>query len=226
MFSAISGRYDLLNKILSFGCDRRWRRKAVESIPVRKGGIHLDLACGTGDVALEIVKQIEGATVVGADISLPMVGKALEKVRVFGKGANISFLTCAGESLPFRECSFDSVSIAFGIRNVVERERALREMVRVLKEGGNCLVLEFSLPGNSFLKKGYLFYFTKLLPFFGGLLSDKRAYRYLPDSVLDFPPREEFSRMMKSCGFSGVDTRKLTFGIVTLYVAEKKSPGI
>ncbi len=217
MFSAISGRYDLLNKILSFGCDRRWRRAAVRSITVRKGGTHLDLACGTGDVALEIVGQIEGATVLGADISLSMVEKAVEKVRDRGKEADISFFTCAGESLPLKECSIDSVSIAFGIRNVVDRERALREMARVLRKGGESVILEFSLPERSIFRKCYLFYFKGLLPFLGGIFSDRKAYRYLPDSVLEFSTREDFIKMMEKNGFTDVSAKDLSLGIVTLY---------
>lgn len=221
MFSGISLRYDFLNRLLSLGFDRKWRRIAVGEIMRRRGGVHLDLACGTGDVALEIVRQIEGATVIGADISLPMIRRAVEKVNKRGVGCHVSFLTCAGESLPFRDSTFDSVSIAFGIRNVADRERALREMVRVLKKGGASMILEFSLPERSIFRRCYLLYFRILLPFLGGVLSDRKAYRYLPDSVLEFPPREHFIRMMEVNGFANVRGRGLSTGIVTIYVGEK-----
>lgn len=217
MFSAITGRYDFLNRLLSFGQDAGWRRKAVEHVERREGGIHLDLACGTVDVGLEVARQIKGAMVIGGDISLEMLLEAGRKVIREDLTRQFSFVTCAGESLPFRDRVFDSILIAFGIRNVVEREKALREMARTLKEEGTLVILEFSLPGNALVRKGYLFYFQRLLPLIAGIFSDRSAYAYLTDSVLDFPDRQEFIDMMVRSGFPEVTAEDLTLGIVTLY---------
>ena len=220
MFSRIAPRYDLLNRLLSAGIDRRWRRAAVAQMSPAVGGRHLDLATGTADMALEIVRQKgEAARIAGADLSVEMMkigrGKCLEA----GRGSNVFFVRAPGESLPFRDAVFDSACVAFGIRNVVERELALREMCRVVRPGGRIVVLEFSVPEDRILGGLYRFYFTRVLPWIGGMVSSRReAYQYLPDSVLAFPAPEEFGRMMRSAGCASVASRPLTFGIVTLYV--------
>jgi len=221
MFSRIARRYDLLNRILSARQDVRWRRTAVSHVHPREGGVHLDLACGTGDVGIEIAMQTRNSFIVGADISGEMLELALNKVRRKEFEDRFSFVTCAGEELPFLDETFDTVSIAFGIRNIVERRRALREIHRVLKPGGKLIILEFSLPKSKLIGKLYFFYFTKLLPFLGGVFSERSAYTYLPDSVMKFPPPEEFARMMEESGFSNVAITALSFGIVRLYVGEK-----
>lgn len=227
MFSSIAPRYDLLNRLLSLGTDRRWRREAVTWTKPETGGVHLDVATGTADVALEIFRQKgNGAFVAGVDISADMMRIGQAKADRAGLSNRMAFVQAPGEALPFRDDVFDSVSIAFGIRNVVHRELGLREMCRVIKPGGRVVVLEFSQPGTSLFGTLYRFYFTKVLPRLGGLLSRGSAYFYLPDSVQEFPPPSDFAERMREAGFEPVTFRPLTRGIVTLYVGVKrKHPG-
>jgi demethylmenaquinone methyltransferase/2-methoxy-6-polyprenyl-1,4-benzoquinol methylase len=220
MFSSISGRYDLLNRLLSFGQDVMWRREAVKKIRMREGGIHLDLACGTADMGIELVAHIKGADVIGADISHRMLEEGRRKVEGKNLGGQFRFVVCAGESLPFKDEVFDSILIAFGIRNVVERELALWEMARVLKKEGVLVILEFSLPRSSLMRKVYLFYFRTLLPRLAGIFSDRSAYEYLTESVLDFPDPEEFKHMMARSGFAGVSAKAMNTGIVTIFTGK------
>ena len=222
MFSAIAPRYDLLNRLLSLGRDRLWRREAVATIRIERGGRHLDLATGTADVALEILRQSGGkAFVVGSDISLEMMRIGMEKAARAGRKGRIAFVRAPGEALPFSDGVFDSASVAFGIRNVVDRELGLREMVRVVRPGGRIVVLEFSQPDGTFFGALYRFYFTRVLPRIGGLVSKRSAYAYLPESVRSFPSPPEFAEMMRKAGCSSVDYRPLSLGIVTLYAGTR-----
>jgi len=224
MFSSIAPRYDLLNRLLSLGRDRHWRRQAVAGTGPEPGGMHLDVATGTADVALEILRRKGNESyVVGSDISLEMMRKGREKASVSGKGGRMAFVLSPGEALPFRDCAFDSASIAFGIRNVADRERALSEMCRVVRHGGRVVVLEFSQPDGALFGALYRFYFTRVLPRIGGLVSKRSAYAYLPESVQAFPSPPVFAAMMRTAGCDTVDYRPLTFGIVTLYVGIRRS---
>ncbi len=222
MFSAIAPRYDFLNRLLSAGRDRLWRREAVAQVRPERGGRHLDVATGTADVALEIFRQKGGeAFVVGSDISLEMMRIGRRKAGLAGKKDRIAFVRAPGEALPFRDGAFDSASVAFGIRNVADRERGLAEMCRVVRPGGRIVVLEFSQPEGALFGSLYRLYFTKVLPRIGGLVSRRSAYAYLPESVQSFPPPAEFAEMMRKAGCATVDRRPLTFGIVTLYVGTR-----
>ncbi len=222
MFSGIAPRYDLLNRLLSLGIDRRWRRQAVAQMVPASGGRHLDLATGTADMALEIVRQKgTGASVAGVDISLAMMRIGREKCRVRNASGHVTFVGAPGEALPFRNAAFDSACVAFGIRNVVDRELGLREMCRVVRPGGRIVVLEFSTPRGPLLGALYRLYFTRLLPRIGGLFSRREAYAYLPESVLSFPEPPRFAAMMQAAGCASVSLRPLTFGIVTLYVGTR-----
>jgi demethylmenaquinone methyltransferase/2-methoxy-6-polyprenyl-1,4-benzoquinol methylase len=219
MFSRIAPRYDLLNRLLSAGADRRWRRAAVSEMTPASGGRYLDLATGTADMALEIVRQKgKSASVAGADLSVEMMRIGIAKCVKAGPGVDVSFVRAPAEALPFRDAAFDSACVAFGIRNVVDRKLGLGEMCRVVRPGGRVVVLEFSVPRGSVLGALYRFYFTRVLPRIGGLVSRREAYEYLPDSVLSFPEPAEFEAMMRAAGCSSVTSRPLTFGIVTLYV--------
>ena len=222
MFSSIAPRYDLLNRLLSFGRDRKWRRQAVSGTGPARGGRHLDVATGTADVSLEILRQ-KGAEsfVVGSDISLEMMRIGREKAARAGWAARIAFVRAPGEALPFRDGTFDSASIAFGIRNVGDRSRGLSEMCRVVRPGGRVVVLEFSRPEGAIFGALYRFYFTQVLPWIGGLVSKRGAYAYLPESVQAFPSPPAFAEMMRAAGCATVDYRPLTFGIVTLYVGAR-----
>lgn len=222
MFSSIAPRYDFLNRLLSFRRDRYWRRQAVSGAGPARGGRHLDVATGTADVSLEIFRQ-KGAEsfVVGSDISLEMMRIGREKAARAGRGRRMAFVRAPGEALPFRDGAFDSASIAFGIRNVGDRDRGLSEMCRVVRPGGRVVVLEFSTPEGALFGALYRFYFTRVLPRIGGLVSKRGAYAYLPESVLAFPSPPAFAEMMRAAGCATVDCRPLTFGIVTLYVGTR-----
>jgi demethylmenaquinone methyltransferase/2-methoxy-6-polyprenyl-1,4-benzoquinol methylase len=222
MFDSIAPRYDFLNRLLSLGIDRRWRRFAVGRIKYSENGRVLDVATGTGDVALEIAARTpETVGIVGVDFSREMVELGREKIARSPYSRRITLEVAPCEAIPFGEESFDSVTIAFGIRNVVDRLQGLKEMHRVLKPGGRVVVLEFSTPSSRLFKAVYCFYFLRVLPVIGGLFSRFSAYKYLPDSVMEFPSREEFKGLMSAAGFSSPHHFDLTFGIATVYVGEK-----
>ncbi|NVN92867.1 MAG: bifunctional demethylmenaquinone methyltransferase/2-methoxy-6-polyprenyl-1,4-benzoquinol methylase UbiE [Desulfuromonadales bacterium] len=222
MFGAIAPRYDFLNRLLSFGIDRRWRTIAVQFLRYQEGSKILDVATGTGDVALEIARTTPSSvTITGADFCREMVELGKEKVAASPYAGRITFKVAPCEALPFPDNTFDSVTIAFGIRNVVDRREGLAEMRRVLRPGGRMIILEFSTPRSAFFRQIYYFYFRKLLPMIGGLFSRYNAYKYLPDSVLEFPSIEEFSRIIAETGYRNIQVRELTFGIASIYVGEK-----
>lgn len=226
MFDSIAPRYDLLNRLLSLGIDRKWRRFAVKQIRFAEGGKVLDVATGTADVALEIAAATpESVTITGIDFSLQMVELGREKVKQSQFSNRISLYVAPCESIPFEENSFDSATIAFGIRNVVDRSCGLKEILRVLKPKGKIVILEFSNPQSRTFKALYNFYFLKILPLIGGLISNFSAYKYLPDSVLEFPSQEEFKKIMSEAGFQSVTHKNLTCGIATVYTGEKCSEG-
>ena len=223
MFSRIAPRYDLLNRILSAGVDRRWRRAAVAVMSPALGGRRLDLATGTADMALEILRQNgSNGFVVGADISVEMMRIGRKKCVKAKANDRVFFVRAPCESLPFRDAVFDSACIAFGIRNISDKNLALMEMNRVVRPGGRVVVLEFSAPGDSIPGKLFAFYLTQILPRIGAMVSGRRdAYQHLPNSILAFPKPAEFEQMMLAAGFASVTSRPLTFGIVTLYVGTR-----
>ncbi|MBW4055587.1 MAG: bifunctional demethylmenaquinone methyltransferase/2-methoxy-6-polyprenyl-1,4-benzoquinol methylase UbiE [Proteobacteria bacterium] len=223
MFGAIAPRYDFLNRLLSFGIDRRWRTKAVRLLKYNEGSRILDVATGTGDVALEIALRTPASVkITGADFCKEMVDLGVVKVGASPYADRIDLMVAPCEDLPFADDTFDSITIAFGIRNVVDRKLGLAEMWRVLRPGGRMIILEFSTPRSHLFRQLYYFYFRRLLPVVGGLFSRYNAYKYLPDSVLEFPSQEEFSRMIGEAGFHNIHLHELTFGIATIYVGEKE----
>lgn len=222
MFGTIAPRYDFLNRLLSLGIDRRWRTKAVRLLKYREGSRILDVATGTGDVALEIARTTPSSVkITGADFCQEMIELGEAKVAASLYAGRIDFRVAPCEDLPFPNNTFDSVTIAFGIRNVVDRKLGLAEMWRVLQPGGRMIILEFSTPRSQLFRQIYYFYFRRLLPMIGGLFSRYNAYKYLPDSVLEFPSHEEFSRMITEAGFRNIHIHELTFGIATIYAGEK-----
>lgn len=221
MFSAIAPRYDLLNRVLSVGRDVVWRQEAVKAIPkplASRSLTVLDVACGTADVALEVLRQRPGAQVVGVDFAWPMLQLAGRKVRSMGLNGQCLLAEADALSLPFREGLFDAALIAFGIRNVADRQASLAEMTRLVRPGGKVIILEFSRPPWRPLRWIYETYFTRVLPWLGRRISGHScAYGYLPASVLAYPSPEDFCRLMEEAGLETVDFRRLTGGIVTLH---------
>ena len=219
MFDGIAADYDRLNHIMSLDVDKSWRRKALKQIIGPEVRDILDLACGTGDFSVAIARKMPvGAHVTGVDLSEGMLAVMKEKVAAEGLQEKISIRQGDGEELPFADGSFDRVTIAFGIRNFENREKGLREMLRVLRPGGRVAILELSVPQNAFFRWCYNLYFLHILPLIGGKVSgDKAAYRYLPASVLHFPGPREFMETLRECGFSEVEHKAMTFGICRLY---------
>ncbi len=223
MFDQLAPKYDFINRILSFGIDLRWRKALRKFIPPGEGFHLLDLATGTGD---QLFTLCEGKTpiarAVGLDRAEKMLDVARKKLDKFRTTAEIEFAVGDATDIPFPDNSFDIVSISFGIRNVPDYRKALREIYRVLKPGGRTLILESTVPKFIGWRELYLFYLRKVLPRVGGLLSgNKQAYIYLDQSVEEFPSGETFRREMEAAGFN--KTRYYTFsaGIATLYIGEK-----
>jgi len=223
MFNSIAPRYDLLNRLLSLRQDVYWRRKMVSEITTPARGCVLDMACGTGDVILEIQKQKgAGVTVIGSDFSPNMLQIAGRKICKNSLGSPLSLIAGNALKMPFKPSSFDAITIAFGIRNIADKVTALKEFHAGLKKGGTLAVLELTTPPKGLFHSLYLFYFKKILPLIGWLISgDTKAYQYLPESVLHFPESKIFVGIMQSAGFTDIRWRRLTFGIVTLYIGKK-----
>ena len=222
MFASIVGRYDLLNRLLSLRRDVYWRRVAVALGQIPRGGDVLDLCAGTGDVALEIVRQGSGARVIAVDNCEPMLIRGLHKAKRANAADQIRFAVAPAEELPFADATFDRAFVAFGVRNIADRRRGLREMARVLKPDGRAIILEFSTPSSPLFGPLYRFYSHRILPWIGGLLSGNRAaYEYLPASVDGFPSPEGLQALMEDAGFIDVSVVHLTFRIVTVHQGRK-----
>ena len=218
MFNNVAGTYDFLNHFFSLGIDKLWRRKMVNLIGKTNPKQILDVATGTADLAIAETR-LNPERIIGVDISEKMLAVGREKIK---KYPNIELRLADGENLPFTENEFDAVSISFGIRNFENAIAGLSDMRRVLKPGGKLFVLEFSKPTNWFIKKIYYFYFCHVLPFVGKIVSkDARAYAYLPESVRIFPDGKKFVELLQYAGFKDIECKPLTFGISTIYIAEK-----
>jgi demethylmenaquinone methyltransferase/2-methoxy-6-polyprenyl-1,4-benzoquinol methylase len=224
MFGEIARRYDLLNHLLSLGIDRRWRRRTVRLVPPSEDGPVLDVCTGTADLALAYWRAGRGAVrVVGADFCRPMLVLGEEKSRRVRADGQVTLVEADAQQLPFGDDRFEVVSVAFGLRNVSDTDRGLREMVRVCRPGGRVAVLEFSLPQVWALRKLYGWYFRFVLPIVGQALARNRqaAYNYLPESVGEFPQREALVAQMERAGLTQVRFHPFTFGIAILYVGVK-----
>ncbi|MGV6845727.1 MAG: bifunctional demethylmenaquinone methyltransferase/2-methoxy-6-polyprenyl-1,4-benzoquinol methylase UbiE [Lutibacter sp.] len=221
MFDTISHEYDGLNRVISFGIDVRWRNKVVKIIKNEQPKTVLDIATGTGDLAINLVKT--GAEkIIGADISKGMLAIGEEKIKKLNLKSIISLKVADSENLPFENSFFDAITVAFGVRNFENLEKGLTEIYRVLKPGGTFVVLETSVPTKFPFKQGYHIYTAKIMPFIGKLFSkDKVAYQYLADSAANFPYGKKFNNILKKIGFIGIEDFPQTMGVASIYVAKK-----
>lgn len=221
MFDNIAHRYDFLNHLLSMGIDNLWRIRAMKFVKKSNPTRLLDIATGTGDLAFEARKQMPNVHITGLDLSEGMLSKARVKAEQRGL-SNMEFVKGDSENLGFEDTTFDAVSVAFGVRNFENLEAGLQEIYRVLKPGGKLAVLEFSKPKAFPVKQIFNFYFKSILPTTGKMISkDARAYEYLPESVQAFPEGKEFVEILERIGFKQCKNEALTFGICSLYTAEK-----
>jgi demethylmenaquinone methyltransferase/2-methoxy-6-polyprenyl-1,4-benzoquinol methylase len=221
MFAGIAHRYDFLNHFLSVSVDRYWRRAAVHKIREMVGThshpLLLDLCCGTGDLAIALHRGLQ-ARVVASDFCHPMLTRSRDKIAAAGFRQDIRPVEADALAVPFADCSFDGITIAFGLRNLEDPYRGLREMLRTLRPGGALVVLEFSRPVVPVFREVFNFYFRNVLPRLGALLSgDSGAYAYLPNSVQKFPSQKELVALMKAAGAVEVGYRNLTGGIAALH---------
>lgn len=221
IFSEIAPRYDLLNHLLSFNIDKRWRTKAIRELAWDQApaGTYLDLCAGTLDVGTQLTKEAGfRGFVLGTDFALPMLQAGT------GKVSRDILAPVNGDALelPYRDDALDGAIVAFGIRNLADLGAGLREVRRVLKPGARFVILEFSTPGSAFVRTGYHAYFHHVLPWIGGVISGhKTAYKYLPQSVANFPVQEELAQKMRDAGYRDVRYRDLTFGVAAIHVGCK-----
>ncbi len=222
MFGGIARRYDFLNHFLSLNTDKRWRRlvrKKLQDVLLRSDALVLDVACGTGDLSLELQRDSE-ARIIGTDFCRPMLAIAAEKT--LKQNEKVPYIEGDALSLPFADKSFDAVTIAFGLRNLANWADGLRELRRILKTGGKLAILEFSLPIVPGFRQLFNFYFTSVLPRIGGAVSGSRgAYEYLPDSVSRFPDQKNLAKMMRETGFESVEYQNLTGGIAAIHLGQR-----
>jgi demethylmenaquinone methyltransferase / 2-methoxy-6-polyprenyl-1,4-benzoquinol methylase len=219
MFDRIAPRYDFLNRLLSAGIDRRWRRMAVDLLGLPPKGRVLDFCTGTADLLLEALSRERESRGIGIDLSTEMLARGAHKLAGQGMAGRGRLVAGDAERLPFRSDVFDGAIVAFGIRNVGDPPSALREVARVLRPGARLVVLEFGRPAG-LLGPFYRFYFSRVLPFVGGVLSgDRGAYAYLPASVERFPGPERFAELLRTAGFATARWQALSFGIAHAYVA-------
>jgi len=221
MFDEISPRYDLLNHLLSVNIDKTWRRKAIELLRPYRPATIIDIATGTADFALEAIK-LNPQLITGIDLSEGMLKVGRQKIENEGLSGVIELRKADSEDLPFADAVYDAAIVGFGVRNFENLRKGLAEIFRVLKPDGVFIILEFSRPKNIIFRKLYFFYFRRVLPFLGRLVSkSNRAYSYLPESVLEFPDGDEFASILRTCGFINVTYKLLNLGIATVYIAQK-----
>lgn len=210
-FDTIARTYDRLNRLMTLGLDRRWRKRALRGI---QGNV-LDVACGTGDMAVELLRQ--GCSVTGVDLSKEMMAIAKQK------SSSATYIVADAEHLPFGDASFDAVTCAFGVRNFVHLEQGLKEMLRVLKPGGRMVILELATPDSPIIRPFYNLYTRRIIPWLGQRLAGSRAaYTYLPQSIERFPKGHDFLRIVEQMGARGAE-RRFTFGVCRMYVINKEA---
>jgi demethylmenaquinone methyltransferase/2-methoxy-6-polyprenyl-1,4-benzoquinol methylase len=221
MFDNIAPSYDFLNHFLSMGVDYRWRRKAIKLLAARKPRRIMDIATGTGDFAIEALR-LNPDEVIGLDISPGMLEVGRRKVAKLGKSSVISMVEGDSEALPYADNTIDAVTVGFGVRNFENLPKGMAEIARVLRPGGQAVVLEPAIPEHFPMRQLFFLYFKGILPLVGRIVSrDRRAYTYLPQSVQAFPKGEAFLEICRKAGFSHTQYKPLTLGICSLYLLEK-----
>ena len=220
MFDRIAGNYDAANRAISMGMDRRWRRKTVELLRPFRGGRYLDIGTGTGDLVFEILDQSANVLVDGIDPAEQMLSIARDKAAGRGIGDAVSFFTADALNLPMESGTYDGIVSGFCFRNIERRQKALEEMYRVLKPGGTLMILEATYPASVLIRMGYKMY-TPLVPLIGRILGGGSAYKYLVDSIEDFPKPEDVTDMFSAAGFCNVRFTPLTFGTVSIFSGKK-----
>lgn len=222
MFDTISGNYDGLNRVISFGTDVKWRKRVLKLIQNKNPESILDIATGTGDLAIKFAEKTNASKVVGLDLSEGMLSVAKKKVEGKTYAEKLNFIKGDSEALPFDDNSFDAITVSFGIRNFETLEKGLSEIYRVLKPQGLFIILETSVPTKFPFKQGYHFHSKVMLPFIGKLFSkDKVAYTYLSESAAVFPYGEKLNNILQKIGFIKVENKPQTFGVATIYTATK-----
>lgn len=221
MFDNISGNYDGLNRVISFGIDIKWRKKVVELVGIKNPTNVLDIATGTGDLAINLT-ETSAKEIIGLDISEGMLEVGRKKIITKNLSSKIQMVQADSEALPFENDTFDAITVAFGVRNFENLEKGLSEIFRVLKPAGIFVILETSVPTKFPYKQGYKFYSTTLLPVIGKLFSkDKAAYSYLSESAAVFPYGAKFNNILSKIGFIDIEDKPQTFGVATIYTASK-----
>lgn len=217
IFDSIAYRYDFLNHLLSFGMDKYWRRKALKLSGLNESSLVLDIACGTGDFAIQ-AKKYNVKKIIGADFSHNML-KIFNHKSEWIKGSTVQM---TAEYIPLKNNSVTNITVAFGVRNFYDIEKGFKSFHQVLTQNGKATILEFRMPTNTIFKSFYKFYFKKILPLIGGIISkNKAAYEYLPESVEEFDEKINLKQLLLSSGFSNVEIYPLTFGIVNVTIATK-----
>lgn len=223
MFDSIAPAYDVMNRMMTFGIDRRWRSTAVAEVAEKSPEHVLDIATGTGDLAIKIARSISGVRVTGVDLSEGMIDIGRNKVKAASLTGRVFMRQADALRLPFEDNSFDAITVAYGVRNFEHLDRGYAEMLRVLRPGGQLTVLELTPPKSAWVKPFYAFYTRCVIPLVGRMVSrDSRAYAYLPESIRAVPAREKMLEIMTDVGFVQTRYRSLTFGVCTLYTACKR----
>ncbi|MDF7805819.1 bifunctional demethylmenaquinone methyltransferase/2-methoxy-6-polyprenyl-1,4-benzoquinol methylase UbiE [Pontiellaceae bacterium B12219] len=220
MFDRIAKNYDVANRAISMGMDKGWRRKTIELLKPFRGGRYLDIGTGTGDLVFEIIDQSANVLVDGIDPAEQMLAIARDKADKRGLGDAVNFVTADALNLPMESDTYDGIVSGFCFRNIERRQKALEEMRRVLKPGGMLVILEATYPANALIRLGYKCY-TPLVPIIGKCLGGGTAYKYLMDSIEDFPRPTTVTDMFSAAGFSGVQCQALTFGTVCIFSGKK-----
>ena len=219
VFDEVASHYDWLNTLFSLGIHKLWRKKLADELLGAE--YNLDIATGTAEVAIEVAKKHPSTKTIGIDPSMNMLRIAKKKIEELNFGEKIALVSAAAENLPFAEKQFDSVTIAFGIRNTVDYKLSLKEVKRVLRENGKLFILEFAIPRNPVFKPIYMVYFKVLMPLIGSIYGRGKEYKYLAESAASFPQRKDFMHHLKNAGFRDCRYSELTMGVVALYRATR-----